>query len=61
MRRVIGRLRSLIDQGSSPQFVEWQRRVHPAGVIEVTIDQTVEEMRMSNRPTRPAAFAYRTE
>src|SRR5262249_51718714 len=35
---------SLIDQGSSPQFVEWQRRVHPAGVIEVTIDQTVEEM-----------------
>src|SRR5262245_59734121 len=44
IRCVIGHLRSPVDQGSSPQFIEWQRRVHPAGVVEVTIDETVEEM-----------------
>src|SRR5262249_443997 len=44
IRRIIGRLRSLVDQGSPPQFVEWQRRVHPAGVVELTVDQAVEEM-----------------
>ena len=27
VRRIIGRLRSLVDQGSPPQFVEWQRRI----------------------------------
>jgi len=44
IRRIIGRLRSLVDQGSPPQLVERQRRIHPAGVIKVTVDQTVQEM-----------------
>jgi hypothetical protein len=36
IRRIVGRLRSLVDQGSPPQFVEWKRGIHTAGVIEVT-------------------------
>src|SRR5262245_31580706 len=41
---MIGRLRRIVNQGPSPQFLEWQRRVHPARVIEVAVDQTIEEM-----------------
>ena len=42
--RAIGRLRGLVDQGAPPQLVERQRRVHPARVVEVAVDQAVEEM-----------------
>src|SRR5262245_29317323 len=60
IRRVIGRLRNLVDQGSSPQFVEWQRRVHPARVVKVTIDQPVEEMPdiKSSGPAGSVRVAY---
>jgi hypothetical protein len=57
IRRIIGRLRSLVDQGSPPQFVEWQRRIHTAGVIEVMSIKPFSRCRTSNRPTRPATFA----
>ena len=40
----IGRLRGLVDQGAPPQLVKRQRRVYSAGVVEVAIYQTVEEM-----------------
>src|ERR1700716_3289153 len=41
---IIGRLRGLVNQRASPQLVKWQRRVHPARMVEVAVDQAVEEM-----------------
>ena len=35
----LGRLRGLVDQGASPQFVKRQRRVHPARVVEVAVER----------------------
>ena len=40
----IGRLRGIVDQGAPAQLLERQRRIHPARVIEVAVDQPVEEM-----------------
>src|SRR5918993_5947782 len=42
--RAIGGLRGPVDQGALPQFVKRQRRIHPARMIEVAVDQTVEKM-----------------
>ena len=42
--RAVGRLRRLVDERAPPQFVERQRRVDPARVVEVAVDQAVEEM-----------------
>src|SRR3974377_474698 len=44
IRRIIGRLRNLVDEGTSPQFFERQIRVHPTGVVEIAVDQPIERM-----------------
>src|ERR1700730_6524983 len=44
IRRAIGRLRGLVDQRASTQFVKRQRRIHPARIIEVAVDQAVEQV-----------------
>src|ERR1700726_2331747 len=40
----VGRLRALVDLRASPQFVKRQRRIDPTRKVEITIDQTVEQM-----------------
>ena len=40
----IGSLRCVVDQGAPPQFVEGQRRLDPARMIEVAVDQAVQEV-----------------
>ncbi len=47
------RLRRLVDQRAPPQLVERQRRVDPARVIEIAVEQTVEEM-ANVEPAGPA-------
>jgi hypothetical protein len=49
----IGRPRCLIDQGASPKFLKRQGSVDTAGVIEVAIDQTVQQMAQLE-PAAPA-------
>ena len=49
----IGRPCGFVDQGPSPQFVKLQRRVYPARVLEVAVDQPVEEM-ANVEPAPPA-------
>src|SRR5215475_5167439 len=41
---VIGGVRRLVDQGAPSQLVKRQRRVYPAGGVEVAVYQTVEDM-----------------
>src|SRR5215475_4500044 len=35
IRRSLGRVRGLVDQGAPPEFIEWQRCVDPARFVEV--------------------------
>ena len=42
--RAIGRLRGLVNQRTTLQFVKRQRRINPARIIKVAIEQTVEQM-----------------
>src|SRR6476469_6572690 len=40
----VGRLRGRIDQRAPAQLVEWQRRVDPARVVKVAVDEAIAEM-----------------
>src|SRR6185312_6796819 len=44
IRRAASRLRDVINEGTPPQFFEWQIRIHPTGMIKITVDQPVEQM-----------------
>src|SRR6516164_7452911 len=46
-REVLGipsALRSLVDPGPPAQFSEGQRRAHPAGRVEISVDESVEKV-----------------
>ena len=44
IRCLVGRLRNVINEGTPPQLLERQIRVHPTGMIEITVDQPIEQM-----------------
>src|SRR4029078_5488748 len=43
-RRVASRLSRRVDERASSQFFEWKLRVDPAGMVQVTVDQPVEQV-----------------
>ena len=47
-------MRRLVDQGAPPQLVKRQRRVDPAGGVEVAVYQPVEDM-TNVKPPRPSS------